>query len=92
MPGEGETVLGCCGLNGRHSGIYTMRASVIHRKNSAIDTYGIKHERVTHWMPLPAAPAGGEAMTEGMRQHRAFVLTCLPARAKRITAQEVKGE
>ena len=56
MPDEGETVLGCCGLNGRHSGIYTMRASVIHRKNSAIDTYGIKHERVTHWMPLPAAP------------------------------------
>ncbi len=31
-------------------------------------------------------------MTEGMRQHRAFVLTCLLARAKRITAQEVKGE
>lgn len=56
MPDEGETVLGCCGLNGRHSGIYTMRASVIHRKNSAIDTYGIKHERVTHWMPLPAGP------------------------------------
>lgn len=56
MPDEGETVLGCSGLNGRHSGVYTMRASVIHRKNSAIDTYGIKHERVTHWMPLPAAP------------------------------------
>lgn len=56
MPDEGETVLGCCGLNGRHSGVYTMRASVIYRKNSATDTYGIKHERVTHWMPLPAAP------------------------------------
>lgn len=25
-------------------------------------------------------------MTEGMRQHRAFVLTCLLARAKRKTA------
>lgn len=29
-------------------------------------------------------------MTEGMRQHRAFVLSCLSARAKRRTAQEVK--
>lgn len=29
-------------------------------------------------------------MTEGMRQHRAFVLTCLLAMAKRRTAQEVK--
>ena len=29
-------------------------------------------------------------MTDGMRQHRAFVLTCLLARAKRRTAQEVK--
>lgn len=29
-------------------------------------------------------------MTEGMRQHRAFVLTCLLERAKRRTAQEVK--
>nr|DAL11943.1 MAG TPA_asm: hypothetical protein [Caudoviricetes sp.] len=31
-------------------------------------------------------------MTEGMRQHRAFVLSCLLARAKRRTAKEVKGE
>lgn len=29
-------------------------------------------------------------MTEGMRQHRAFVLSCLLARVKRRTAQEVK--
>lgn len=29
-------------------------------------------------------------MTEGMRQHRAFVLTCLLTIAKRRTAQEVK--
>ncbi|SAU27677.1 Uncharacterised protein [Klebsiella variicola] len=29
-------------------------------------------------------------MTEGMRQHRVFVLTCLLARAKRKAAQEVK--
>lgn len=29
-------------------------------------------------------------MTEGMRQHRAFVLTCLLARAKRKAAQEKK--
>ena len=29
-------------------------------------------------------------MTEGMRQHRAFVLTCLLARAKRKAAREVK--
>ncbi len=29
-------------------------------------------------------------MTEGMRQHRAFVLTCLLARAKRKAAQEEK--
>lgn len=29
-------------------------------------------------------------MTEGMRQHHAFVLTCLLTRAKRRTAQEVK--
>ncbi len=29
-------------------------------------------------------------MTEGMRQHRVFVLTCLLARAKRRTAQEAK--
>lgn len=29
-------------------------------------------------------------MTEGMRQHRAFVLTCLLAKTKRRTAQEVK--
>lgn len=29
-------------------------------------------------------------MTEGMRQHRAFVMTCLLAKAKRRTAQEVK--
>lgn len=29
-------------------------------------------------------------MTDGMRQHRAFVLTCLLARDKRRTAQEVK--
>ncbi len=29
-------------------------------------------------------------MTEGMRQHRAFVLTCLLAIDKRRTAQEVK--
>ncbi|HHU4235873.1 TPA: DUF551 domain-containing protein [Escherichia coli] len=56
MPDEGETVLGCCGVNGRYSGIYTMRASVINRKNSSIDTCGIKHERVTHWMPLPEPP------------------------------------
>lgn len=28
-------------------------------------------------------------MTEGMRQHRAIVLTCLLARAKRKAAQEV---
>lgn len=31
-------------------------------------------------------------MTNGMRQHRAFVLTFLLARAKRRTAQEVKSE
>ncbi|XQH61416.1 hypothetical protein QPE40_28205 [Klebsiella pneumoniae] len=36
--------------------------------------------------------AGAKTMTEGMRQHRAFVLTCLLAIAKRRTAQEVKGE
>lgn len=30
-------------------------------------------------------------MNEGMRQHRAFVLSCLLARAKGRTAQEVKG-
>lgn len=29
-------------------------------------------------------------MTEGMRQHRTFVLSCLLARAKRRAAQEVK--
>lgn len=29
-------------------------------------------------------------MTEGMRQHRAFVLTCLLATAKRRAPQEVK--
>lgn len=28
-------------------------------------------------------------MTEGMRQHRAFVLTCLLARAKRRKEQEI---
>ncbi|SYT84040.1 Uncharacterised protein [Klebsiella pneumoniae] len=28
-------------------------------------------------------------MTEGMRRHRAFVLTCLLKRAKRKAAQEV---
>lgn len=45
--------------------------------------------------PLDAAAsstAGAKTMTEGMRQHRAFVLTCLLAIAKRRTAQEVKGE
>ncbi|SAT91296.1 Uncharacterised protein [Klebsiella pneumoniae] len=31
-------------------------------------------------------------MTEGMRQHRAFVLTCWLARAKRKTAQEITNE
>ena len=34
--------------------------------------------------------AGAKAMTEGMRQHRAFVLSCLLARAKRRAVQEVK--
>ncbi len=34
--------------------------------------------------------AGAKTMTEGMRQHRAFVMTCLLAKAKRRTAQEVK--
>lgn len=29
-------------------------------------------------------------MTEGMRQHRAFVLSCLLVRAKRRAAQEVE--
>lgn len=41
---------------------------------------------------VASLPAGAKTMTEGMRQHRAFVLTCLLARAKRRTAQEVKGE
>ncbi|EEI1941412.1 DUF551 domain-containing protein, partial [Salmonella enterica] len=43
--------------NSNFSGIYTMRKPVIEAKNSKQDTRLIKHERVTHWMPLPEPPS-----------------------------------
>lgn len=57
MPGSGITVLGYCVCNSNFSGIYTMRKPVIEAKNSKQDTRLIKHERVTHWMPLPEPPS-----------------------------------
>ena len=56
MPDDGVAVLCYCVCNSKPSGIYTMRKPVIVAKNLKEDTRLIKHERVTHWMPLPEPP------------------------------------
>ncbi|WP_423249871.1 DUF551 domain-containing protein [Cronobacter sakazakii] len=56
MPDDGVSVLAYCKCGDNFSGIYTMRAPVIRSKNSRKDDSVVHHERVTHWMPLPAAP------------------------------------
>ncbi|EPT7061794.1 DUF551 domain-containing protein [Cronobacter turicensis] len=56
MPDDGVSVLAYCKCGDNFSGIYTMRAPVIRSKNSRKDDSLAHHERVTHWMPLPAAP------------------------------------
>ncbi|EPT7030641.1 DUF551 domain-containing protein [Cronobacter malonaticus] len=56
MPDEGVSVLAFCKCGDKFSGIYTMRAPVIRSKNSRKGDAIAHHERVTHWMPLPAAP------------------------------------
>ncbi|WP_234014179.1 DUF551 domain-containing protein [Cronobacter dublinensis] len=60
MPEDGVSVLACCKCGDNFSGIYTMRAAVIRSKNSRKDDSVVHHERVTHWMPLPAAPGKEE--------------------------------
>ena len=61
------------------SGHYSHKTQTFYHCGDAI------RNEITHWMPPPAAPQEPKP-----RQHRAFVLTCLLARAKRRTAQEVK--
>jgi len=52
---EGVTFLAVT-LCGNIQQIYTMRKNVADGMNRRDDGIGFTRERVTHWMPLPAAP------------------------------------